>query len=123
MVYQDVFFKWYGKPNEPEKCWRRGRSPKHCPGKEILERLLTPIYGPYLRLSECESSVSLTTRPDPLFSVLRQRATRQVYIFGETGLMRLSWERWMSVVCRILSGVICRRIHDGARHFSAHPGI
>jgi len=81
MSYHSIFQKYYGQERSEDDCNKRGRDPDLCPAVEIIDALFKPVYGPNLRLSACESSVSLATRPDPLFSILKQRATRQVHIF------------------------------------------
>ena len=81
MDYPDVYPKFYSLPRSEEICAKRGRDINQCPAKTIKENLLEPVYGPELRLTGCESSMSLAARPDPIFAILKRRATRQIHIF------------------------------------------
>ncbi len=81
MHYKSVFAKSYLRERDTDACERRGREPANCPADKIVDTLLKPVYGPLLEFSACESSASLITRPDPLFSVFQRRATRQIHIF------------------------------------------
>jgi len=85
MHYRSVFAKSYLRGRDTKACKRRGREPGNCPADKIVNTVLKPVYGPILEFSACESSASLITRPDPLFSVFQRRATRQVHIFEKAG--------------------------------------
>jgi len=91
MHCQSVFERHYWRPRDKLRCDHRGRVLEDCPVFAIADKLLTPVYGPDLQVSRCESSTSLIIRPDPFFGIFRQRAARQSFIFekqsvGESGL-------------------------------------
>jgi hypothetical protein len=52
-----------------------------------MNQLLRPVYGPSLRRSACEASMSLVNRPDPLFAFLKRRMTRRVFFFQPSGVL------------------------------------
>ncbi len=85
MGYPSLFARSYFRKQDPELCKERGRDVAACPGSWINEHLLKAVYGPGLIVTNCEASMSLASRADPVFAVLPRRSTRRVYVFENAG--------------------------------------
>jgi hypothetical protein len=87
LSYLTIFHASYHRRRRKKDCQDRGRQASECPAGDIMNQLLRPVYGPSLRRSACEASMSLVNRPDPLFAFLKRRMTRRVFFFQPSGVL------------------------------------